>query len=515
MTNIIGQLASEDDPRDVGEREAATERLVDELREDVERYRLIVDSARDYAILTTDPEGRIESWSAGAAAVYGWTAAEVIGEHLAMTFLPEDRAQGAPEDELRVALQAGVAPDVRWHLRKDGRRVFIDGNTRPIRDNTGALRGFLKVGQDITRRRDLDEALRASESRYRTLVEHLTDYAIYLLDERGRITEWTTGAQHVKGYGADDVLGRHFSMFFTEEDILAGEPERELDEAAATGRAERIGWRVRQGGERFWANEIATAVRNAEGELVGFTKITRDLTEQRLASEAELRTRSESEREAWRRQLAAAEEDERRRISRDLHDQLGQHLTAFGLVLAETRQLVPEDSEAWKRMAQLQELAQVMTRDARYLALELRPPELDDVGLESALASYVDQWRTRFGIAAELAVTGDADSRTLPVEVGTALYRIAQEALTNIVRHAEATQVSVQLDEADGAVRLVIEDDGRGFDFEETRHRVRREHRLGLASMRERATLVGGTFEIESTPGEGTTVFVRVPLERG
>src|SRR5215217_5416772 len=272
VTNIIRQLAGEDSPRDESERDgserdgsphdAATERLIDDLREDVERYRLIVDSARDYAILTTDRDGRIESWSAGAAAVFGWTAAEAIGNDIGLTFVPEDRAIGAAADERRMALQAGVAPDVRWHVRKDERRVFIDGNTRPIRDNTGALRGFLKVGQDITRRRDLDDALRASEARYRTLVEHLKDYAIYLLDEQGRITEWTGGAEHVKGYTSEEVLGRHFSMFFTEEDIVAGEPEREHEEATETGRAEREGWRIRKGGERFWANEIATAVRN-------------------------------------------------------------------------------------------------------------------------------------------------------------------------------------------------------------------------------------------------------------
>jgi signal transduction histidine kinase len=153
-----------------------------------------------------------------------------------------------------------------------------------------------------------------------------------------------------------------------------------------------------------------------------------------------------------------------------------------------------------------------MTRDARYLALELRPPELDDVGFVSAIQTYVAQWSARYGIRAEVAVTGLADGGPLPSEVSSVLYRIAQEALTNAAKHADARQVSVLLDKPDGEVRLVVEDDGRGFDAEAAVERARREGRLGLAGMRERATLAGGTLAIESEPGSGTTVYVRVPV---
>ncbi|WP_284351419.1 PAS domain-containing sensor histidine kinase [Roseisolibacter agri] len=476
-----------------------------------EQYRLIVDGARDYAILTTDTEGRIATWSPGAEAVYGWTAREAVGQDSAMTFVPEDRAVGVPRLELEIARRDGMAPDVRWHQRRDGARVFIEGTTRALRDGEGALRGFLKVGQDVTQRRALDEALRASEARYRTLVENVRDYAIFLLDPAGIITEWTAGAERVKGYTAREVVGRHLALFYPPEDVAAGEVERELAEAAATGRAEREAWRVRKGGERFWVNEIATAIRDADGQLAGFTKISRDLTERRLAAEAAEQRRLAAARDELRRALAAAEEAERRRLARELHDQLGQHLTGFALGLGEVRRQLAAGNPADARLDQLEELARLMTRDARSLALELRPPELDDVGLASALATYVRDWGERHGVAAELAVLGAVDD-DVPAEAGSALYRIVQEALTNVARHAQASQVSVILEKPNGEVRLLVEDDGRGFDADDTAVRVRAERRLGMAGMRERAALAGGTLAIESSPGAGTTLLVRIPM---
>ncbi len=270
--------------RDVTERKRAEEAL----KESEERHRLIVEGARDYAIITADPEGRIASWSPGAEAVYGWTAEEALGRTTEMTFTPEDREAGEPGKELAIARREGVAPDVRWHLRKDGSRVFIEGTTRALRRGDGEeeLSGYLKIGQDVTERKRTEEALRASEERYRTLVENVGDHAIFLLDARGFVIEWTEGARRVKGYAEEEVLGHHVSMFYAPEEAAAGDPERELSEAAREGRAEREGWRVKKGGERIWVEEIATAVRDEGGNLVGFTKISRDLTERRRAEEA-------------------------------------------------------------------------------------------------------------------------------------------------------------------------------------------------------------------------------------
>ena len=232
-----------------------------------------------------------------------------------------------------------------------------------------------------------------------------------------------------------------------------------------------------------------------------------------LTGEIDERARLDEERLALRRQLASAEEDERRRLARELHDQLGQHLTALTLGLAEVAKMLPADSLAQRRLAVLQSLTEDITRDARHLALELHPPELDDVGLASALRTYVAQWSERYGTDVEFEMTGLTEV-PVPTEVATTIYRIVQEALTNIAKHAHATHVSVLVERVEGEMRLIVEDDGLGFEVERTIARATRERRLGVAGMHERAALVGGAVTIESSRGSGTTVYVRLPVAR-
>ena len=492
---------------------AAVERARAEaaLRESEERHRIIVEGARDYAILTTDTEGRITSWSPGAVTAYGWTAAEAVGRPSAITFTPEDQARGVPEAELANARDEGVSSDVRWHRRRDGAPVFIDGTTRALRDGAGRLRGFLKIGQDVTRRRQMERALRASETRYRTLIENVRDYAIFMLDVHGVITEWTSGAERVTGYRPDEVVGRHVALFYTPEDVAAGEPARELAEAAATGRAEREAWRVRKGGERFWANEIATAVRDGEGRLTGFTTISRDLTERRLAEAAAEQARVEAERIALRRQLVQAEEEERRRLARELHDEAGQHLTALGLGLQSLTDVVPAGSEVDRRAEQLRALASTLGRELHALAVRLRPRALDDFGLEAAIGAHVEEWSRQCGIAAD--VHARVEPERLPAAVESAVYRVVQEALTNVAKHSGATRASVVVERRDGQVVAVVEDDGRGFDAAALAERPAGATGLGLLGVRERVALLGGTVDVESAPGAGTTIFVRIPID--
>ena len=264
-----------------------------------------------------------------------------------------------------------------------------------------------------------------------------------------------------------------------------------------------------------WFLVRAEPQRDDAGRIVGWLGAATDINAQRMALDhAEwLAAQHAAERDTLRRQLAAAEESERRRLSRELHDSLGQHLTALALGLGSVKQRFARDGQPDGQIEQLEELTRTLTRDARALALELRPPELDDVGLESALATYAEQWTLRTGIEVDVTVTEIAEDHPVVPEVGTALYRIVQEALTNTAKHASARRVSVVLDQADGEVRLVIEDDGIGFDVDVAIDRARRQHRLGLGGMRERAALVGGTFEVESSPGAGTTIFVRIPQD--
>lgn len=226
---------------------------------------------------------------------------------------------------------------------------------------------------------------------------------------------------------------------------------------------------------------------------------------------ARSRARAEAERDLLRRELSLAEEAQRRTLARDLHDQLGQHLAAFTLFIADVRRLLAAGESIERRLEQLEELSTAMMRDARNLALELRPPELDDVGLANALETYVRAWSARFGVEAQIAVTGLAGEEAWPAPVANAIYRIVQEALTNVAKHAGAQMVTLQLDRRQEEIRLVVADDGRGFDAEAAAKRARTERRLGLASMRERAALVGGAFDVETSNGNGTTLYVRVP----
>jgi PAS domain S-box-containing protein len=390
--------------RDVASRVAvAVDRAYSEstLRASEEQYRHIVEGARDYAIIMTDLEGRIQTWSPGAEAVLGWTAYEARGQPAAMIYTPEDRAEQVPERELRQAIATGSAPDRRWHLRKDGERVYLDGTARAMTNRAGEVTKVLKIGQDVTERRRMEQAL------------------------------------------------------------------HDLNQSLEA--------RVRD--------------RTAQLEEAGRVARERDAT--------------------FRRRVTQAEESERRRLARDLHDEAGQLLTALGLGLKAVFDVAPLDSELSRRTEKLRELADTLGRELHGVAVRLRPKALDDFGLEAALNNYAEEWKRMSGI--ELAVHAPENAPRLPEPVETAIYRIVQEALTNVARHSGATHASVLVERRGGEVVTVIEDDGRGIDpamLEDAPNAGG----LGLPGIRERAELLGGTAEIESSQDSGTTVFVRIPI---
>ena len=377
----------------------------------------------------------------------------------------------------------------------------------PYRTVEDRIEGVVITLVDVTRLKRVEAAMKTSEARYRTLSENLRDYAIYLLDADGVITEPTAGAQRVNGYAASEVVGKHVAIFYTPEAVAAGEPKLELDEAAAAGRTEREGWRVRKGGERFFANEITTAIHDDVGRLTGFTRISRDLTERRTAEAAAEHVRAVGEQ--LRRRLIEAEETERQRLARELHDEAGQHLTALGLGLRSLSDIVAPGSEADRRAVQLREIVETMSRELHAIAVRLRPKSLDDFGLEQAIAAYVEEWSRQTRIA--VGVHAEPEQERLSAAIESALYRIVQEALTNVAKHSGATHASVVVERRDGQVVAIVEDDGRGVDGGAAAAGAR--EGLGLLGIRERAELLGGTVEVESTIGGGTTVFARIPIE--
>ncbi len=244
-------------------------------------YRELVESVRDYAIFLLDQQGYIRSWNRGAERIKGYSAHEIIGKHFSV-FYPQDRIeQGWPAHELDVAHATGRFEDEGWRLRKDGSRFWANIVFTRIDHPDGTLRGFAKITRDLTERRANEQRLARSEERFRLMVDNVRDYAIFMLDTHGRVASWNKGAQQIKGYHHDEIVGRHFSVFYPADVIANGWPERELQIALAEGRVEDEGWRVRKDGTRFWASVVITALYDDEGHHIGFAKVVRDLTERR------------------------------------------------------------------------------------------------------------------------------------------------------------------------------------------------------------------------------------------
>jgi PAS domain S-box-containing protein len=247
--------------------------------------RLLVESTLDYAIFMLDPDGYIVSWNAGAQRIKGYTADEIIGKHFSIFYTPDAVATNWPAKELEAATAEGRFEDEGWRVRKDGSLFWANVVITALRNDDGRLVGFGKVSRDLSNRRRADQELRESEERFRLLVDSTVDYAIFVLDPEGRVASWNTGAERIKGYKADEIIGRHFSTFYTPEAVATGWPDHELKEAARVGRFEDEGWRVRKDGTRLWANVVISALRGADGTLRGFAKVTRDMTQRKAHEE--------------------------------------------------------------------------------------------------------------------------------------------------------------------------------------------------------------------------------------
>ncbi len=265
--------------RDMTERVAAHTALLESER----RFRILVDGVLDYAIYMLDPSGVVTNWNTGAERLKGYTVDEIVGQHFSKFYTKEDRAAGLPARVLETAAREGRYESEGWRIRKDGSRFWASVVVDAIRNKAGQLQGFAKVTRDVTERRAAHEALRQSERQFRLLVAGVTDYALFMLDPNGIVTNWNAGAQRIKGYAAEEIVGQHFSRFYTERDRAAGAPARALYTALREGRFEAEAWRVRKDGSMFWANVVIDAIRDEQGELVGFAKITRDITERRDA----------------------------------------------------------------------------------------------------------------------------------------------------------------------------------------------------------------------------------------
>ncbi len=245
-------------------------------------YELLIQGVVDYGIYMLDPEGRIATWNPGAERIKGYTTEEIVGKHFSLFYTDEERAAGVPQQALKTAAEAGRYATEGWRVRKDGGRFWAMVVIDPIR-RYDKLIGFAKVTRDMTEQHAMQQAALESERRFRLLVQGVTDYAIYMLSPDGYVTNWNIGAERIKGYTEDEIIGQHFSRFYTQEDVDTGLPWKALDKARREGRYEAEGWRRRKDGKAFWAGVVVDAIHDDTGALIGFAKITRDLTERREA----------------------------------------------------------------------------------------------------------------------------------------------------------------------------------------------------------------------------------------
>jgi PAS domain S-box-containing protein len=278
---------------DTGAKRSRTSALSRETAE--QQYRILVESVSDYAIILLDPEGCIVTWNAGAERTQGYAADEIIGEHFSRFYPQSAIERGWPQHELTVARSEGRFEDEGWRVRKDGAPFWANVIITALRDPSGTLVGFGKIIRDMTERRREQDSLRQSEERFRLLVEGVQDYAIFMLDPGGHITSWNPGAERTKGYTANEIIGRHFSTFYPADARAVDWPSHELRVARAEGRYEEEGWRVRKDGTRFWASVVLTPVYDRTGELRGYAKVTRDLTQRRHVEELQEASRQMGE----------------------------------------------------------------------------------------------------------------------------------------------------------------------------------------------------------------------------
>lgn len=498
----------------------------------------VVESSND-AIFSFAFDQKIISWNGGAEKMFGYTAEEAIGHQLSLLTKPGGKAE---QDKLLDRTWNGETIEnfETVQVSKAGALVDISLTLSPLRDENQKVVGVTATVRDITRRVRSDINLQESEERQRLLIDSAADFAMFTLSPDGRVDTWNTGAERVFGFTEAEILGEPAAILFTPEDREKRVPEQEMRTAAAKGRAEDERYHIRKDGSRFYASGVMTPLLGAGGQQ-GYAKIARDLTEQKKIDEAlkrareELETkviertaelaetneslrreiierrRAEEERVGLLRKIVTTQEDERSRIARDMHDHLGQRLTALRLKIASLKESCADNEELCARIERLAEIGAGLDAEVSFLAWELRPAVLDDLGLVVAADNYVGEWSRHFDIPAEFQSTGLRKTRLGP-ETETNLYRIIQEALNNTYKHAKASRTSVLLEKHQKSVVLIIEDDGIGFDPNKKRRVTKSGRGLGLIGIRERAAIVGGSVEIESTPGQGTTIYVRVPF---
>jgi PAS domain S-box-containing protein len=478
-------------------------------------YRLMVEQVRDYALFMLDPAGCVTTWNAGAQRLKGYAAGEIIGRHFSTFYTQEAIDRGWPPEELRLATREGRFEDEGWRVRKDGSRFWANVVITALRDQQGQLIGFSKITRDLTDRKQHEEALRQAEERFRLLIEGVVDYAVYMLDPDGVVTSWNAGAARITGYGRDEIIGRHVSVFYADGEVHAGRPWEELARARRDGRAEDEGWRVRKDGKRFWARVVVSALHDAEGRLLGFAKVTQDLSDRRHIQDLEKAARHVNEFIAT--------------LAHELRNPLAPIRSAvevMGRIPAGDPRHDSLRGTIDRQSAQLARIVDDLIDIARLtrgtLGIERTPVDLAEVvrrAVETA-APAVEAGKHRLEI----------DLPPQALEVDGDLHRLTQ-LLSNLLNNAarytpEGGRIMLLAGRDDGSALVRVRDTGRGIEpqllerifdmFVQGRSAIERVGGglgVGLALARRIAEAHGGSLSAHSEgEGKGAELTLRLPL---
>ncbi len=500
--------------RDLTERRKSEEHL----RESEERFRLMLGSIKDYAIFMLDPEGRVATWHATAERIKGYLPEEIIGQHISRFYTPEDLRDGKPQRLLRQAVEEGRVEDEGWRVRKDGSRFWADVIISAVRDASGKLRGFSKVTRDLTERRRAEEQLRLSEKRFRLLIESVKDYAIFMLDPTGHVVTWNTGAERLKGYRAEEIIGQRITRFYPEEEIPSGKCDRELEVALREGRFEEEGWRVRKDGSRFWASVVLTAIRDSAGQHLGFAKVTRDLTERLKLEEERLRLAQAHEAVRLRDEFLSIASHELKTPLTALQLQIQSLRERVGQLDARMATKVDRAARSSERLADLIEALLDVSRIATG-KFELHPQRFDLVELVSDVIERLRDAATQAGCELTVKLVDSLPGTWDSLRIEQVLINL----LSNAIKYAARKPIGVSLTQDGDTAVIEVIDRGPGIPEEALPRIFDRFERaaamrhygglgLGLYVVREIVKAHDGMVTAHNRPEGGACFTVRLPL---
>ncbi len=495
---------------------------------DEQRFQYLISGISDYAIYMLDPEGHVSSWNAGAQRFKGYLAPEIMGQHFSRFYTPEDRATNLPERALATALSEGKYEAEGWRMRQDATRFWASVVIDPIYDEEGTLLGYAKITRDITDKRQAEQALRASEERFRLLVQGVTDYAIYMLSPEGTVSNWNVGAERIKGYQADEVVGQHFSRFYGEQDRIDGRPARALEIAAREGRYEAEGWRVRKDGTQFWAHVVIDAIHDDTGELLGFAKITRDMTEKRQADAA----LAEANAALFQAQKMESIGQLTGGIAHDFNNLLS--VLASGLEVISIGR-GGSDSKTIDSMRRAVDRGATLTQQLLAFARQ-QPLQPEMRSVNRLVAGFESVLRRAVNASIDFQITLEPNIRTTVID--SARFEAALLNLVVNARDAMPTGGRLRIEtanvelasrevrglEAGSYVRVTVADTGTGMSPETaarafepfyTTKAVGKGTGLGLSQVYGFIKQSGGDIVIDTAPGAGTTMSIFLPAAPG